>query len=124
MTHHNVDSNETNDRINNLRRNSSSGGTDKENIIKLALPTHKSPRRTKYMMQVERIRIRRMLLDGCTEDMIAEKLNLGNRQVQKYIQAIRQIDYETICQVDDEIKAHMICMTRNELNRLKSQMLR
>ena len=65
-----------------------------------------------------------MFLDGYSEDMIAQKLNLGNRQVQKYIKTIRQIDYETICQVDDdELKAHMICMTRDELNRLKSQML-
>jgi predicted transcriptional regulator len=117
--------NTNNDKINNVN-DSSIAGTSKDDIIikdKLPLPNHKSPRRTKYMMQVERIRIRQMLLDGYTEDMIAEKLNLGNRQVQNYIKTIRQIDYENICQVDDEIKAHMICMTRDELNRLKSQML-
>ena len=87
MYHYDEDSNDTNDRINNIN-DISSTDISKEYIIKnkLPLPHHKSPRRTKYRMHIERIRIRQMLLDGYTEDMIAHKLRLGNRQVQKYVQ--------------------------------------
>ena len=118
-------SNDANDKINNV---SNIGATDtsKDNNItknKLPLPSHKSPRRTKYMMHLERMRIRQMLLDGYTEDMIAHKLQIGTRQVQKYIQKIRQIDHQTLMEQDELARSHMVQMTIDHIKRLKMQML-
>lgn len=80
-------------------------------------------KRTKYMKQVERNKIRQMILDGFTQTQIADKLKLSDRQIRNYTREIRQQDYDHLSQQDDTARAQMLQMSIDEAARLKMHML-
>ena len=75
------------------------------------------------MREVERNKIRELMLNGYSQPMVADELKLSTRSIRNYLAQIRQEDYQALASENETNRASAIEQAKAEFNRLKLFML-